>query len=503
MKFSEVIQSTGTFIELKRIAKAYVIDYRNLTQSEIKQALLKTAPQYYHIKNVMITLQSLLLHQDRKIRVLYLLFIKDILLNKDDFMCTQRQMESDILEIEQNIVNESNEITLAQNNEKSERLDLFSFVLECAWENNNDISPDEKNLIEKIRKRINITDYEYRILESRIGKYPSNENKLNTKNEIEEVRRYLQETGLLFTIRDSDKIDYDIIPEELAVVLRECMNLEIRRHGYNELMQYKAVRSKKYLLDMLSKAKVEYSSSMDMQQLQHLCMERINPTLLLGGFSPRDGLNNEQLSNWCNKLDISSRGTKTDLINRIISYYDNIKKGIIENMEDERKKWFEYFDDFSSRNLGTLRQQGLIKKDIECERKFEEATNYLFERYLGHTPLLLKGTEHPDGILSYNDKLIFWDNKSKETPVHLADHIKQFDRYIKASEKAIDCFIVIGSDFTSDSEKECIKYRLTNNTIITLIKASDLKAIALSWNKDTSFPLGYFRQSGFFNMKLV
>ena len=504
MKFQEAVRSVGTFVELKRIAKAYVIDYKNLSQEELEQALIKTAPQYYHKENVENTLRNLLLNQDRKVRILYSIFIKEIMLNKDEFQNEQRQTEIDILEIEQNIVNDSNEIILAKSNEKSANLDLFRFVLECAWENNDDISTDEKNLIEKIKNKVGITDYEYRVIESRLGKFPSEENKLHTKNEIEEVRRVLQEQGLLFTIRDSEKVDYDIIPDELAQVLRECFDIELRWHGYKELIGTKYVRSKKYLSDILIKAGIEASVSMPTAELQELCLERVKPSVILGGFSPRDGLNTEELVKWCIELEISHTGTKNELIDRLIDYYDNIKsKKTVEELEDERKLWFDYYEELATRNLAELRQQSILTKDIECERKFEAATNYLFERHLGHTPLMLKGTEHPDGILSYNDKLIYWDNKSKESKVNLCDHIKQFDRYIKSSEKPIACFLVIGPDFTEESEKECVKYSLNSDTIITLVKAVDLKEIAENWDKDTSYPLGYFKQVGLFNKDLV
>ncbi len=432
------------------------------------------------------------------------MFIKDIILNKDEFSNEQRQTEIDILEMEQSIVNDANEIILSKSNEKSAKLDLFRFLLECAWENNNDISSDEKNLIEKLKIRIGITDYEYRIIESRLGKYPSEENKLHSKNDIEEVRRVLQEAGLLFTIRDSERVDYDIIPDELAKVVRDCFDIEIRLHGYNELIKSKFVRSKKYLIDILEKANIEINSSMTLPEMQELCVERVKPSVVLGGYSPLDGLNKDDLAKWCHELEMSPYGTKADLIDRIVNYYDNVKaKKPVEELEDERKFWFEYYEALASRNLTELRKQGVINKDIDCERNFEAATNYLFERYLGHTPLMLKGTEHPDGILSYNDKLIYWDNKSKEKEVNLVDHIKQFERYIKSAEKPIACFLVIGPDFTENSEKECAKFSLNSDTIISLVRASDLKSIAQSWNKDTAFPLGYFRQVGFFNKDLI
>lgn len=61
------------------------------------------------------------------------------------------------------------------------------------------------------------------------------------------------------------------------------------------------------------------------------------------------------------------------------------------------------------------------------------------------------GTEHPDGVLSFNDKFIFWDSKSKEMEVTQKEHIKQFDRYIITSEKLVSSIIVVGQSFSSDS----------------------------------------------------
>ena len=118
------------------------------------------------------------------------------------------------------------------------------------------------------------------------------------------------------------------------------------------------------------------------------------------------------------------------------------------------------------------------------------------------------GSEHPDGMVSYNDKLIMWDNKSKETPVSLADHIKQFDRYIKTSAKPVSVFMVIGPSFTPDSAKECAKYALTSDTIILLITAEELKNVAMQFAAahqadNDPLPLGIFKQNGRFDPDLI
>jgi len=120
---------------------------------------------------------------------------------------------------------------------------------------------------------------------------------------------------------------------------------------------------------------------------------------------------------------------------------------------------------------------------------------------------MLKGTEHPDGILSYQDKFIYWDNKSKESQVKLSDHIKQFDRYISIAEKSVAIFLVIAPNFSEDSIKESLKYSSMNDTVITLVRATDLKQLALEWKKvsdsEAAFPLGYLKQTGLFNLDLL
>ena len=99
-----------------------------------------------------------------------------------------------------------------------------------------------------------------------------------------------------------------------------------------------------------------------------------------------------------------------------------------------------------------------------------------------------------------------WDNKSKETPVNLKDHIDQFDRYIKTSDKDVAVFLVIASDFTPQSIQECVDYSLNNDTQILLITEYELKTVAEVWNKKHAgeiFNLGYFKQNGRFDIKLL
>jgi len=118
------------------------------------------------------------------------------------------------------------------------------------------------------------------------------------------------------------------------------------------------------------------------------------------------------------------------------------------------------------------------------------------------------GSARPDGALSYRDKLIYWDNKSKESPVHLPGHIKQFDGYISASEKEVAGFLVIGPDFTEESKTAALQYQVEKGISLTLITSAEIKQLAEAWKKRATdsegpFPLGYLLQQGRFTLSLL
>ena len=315
--------------------------------------------------------------------------------------------------------------------------------------------------------------------------------------------------GQSLDIKNSDNVPCDIIPEEIAEGLRRYYGIEIRNYGYRQLIQYVTkITKKQYLVDIVNKyndnpntATVDLPLGATVPYLQELILRAIKPSNLVGGFSPKDGLGIAELQKWCANLGLNVSGSKATLISRILNYYDKLRK-IEISTEDVREKYYGVFHELACRDLAFLRENGIISKDLECEHAFEKATNYLFEVMLKNKPLLLTGTEHPDGKLSFNDRYILWDNKSKETAVNLQDHILQFDRYIKSSDKPVAVFMVIAPSFTENSLKECVKYSLSSDTQILLITADELKDVAEHWHKahpEESFNLGFFKQSGRFD----
>lgn len=246
MKFNNAVEAIGTVLDLRRIAGAHVIDHRQLSQDELRAALVKVRPQYLHEETVRTSLDRALFREnDIQLRVLSRLILIDVLLDQYDFELPFGQTEEAVMTFEQSVVNRSNEIDLvdlACANRRSPRhqnLELYQFVLTVAWENDDTKTPDEVHLLRRLRNRLGITESDHRLMEAKLGKYPKKSNELHTRAEITEARRYLQSLGLLFAIRRDDEVDADLIPEELAAIMRNLLGLEIRTDSYRSMMNYR------------------------------------------------------------------------------------------------------------------------------------------------------------------------------------------------------------------------------------------------------------------------
>ncbi|MBE6774428.1 MAG: hypothetical protein E7544_09445 [Ruminococcaceae bacterium] len=510
MEFIKFVEQIPNITIAKRIASTYVADYRRLDLNEIKSFLIKTEKQYTSYDNISARLDELKLDSNRTVRIIAPILLRDYLLDQDDFISPCKVTDSAILNYEKEIIDESNNFDI---NKISKDLALFKYMLDTAWNLNDDISIDEKNLLEALRNYLSITIREQQILEAKSGRFPNLENILHTFDDIDTARKVLQSKGLLACIKNSDGVMCDMIPDDIAIAIRKYYGIEMRSYGYEKLIEYVIKKTnKQYLIDIVKKAstyyktaKFEITNNPTVQELKIIIQNKIKPSNLIAGFSPRDGLDVSMLSAWCGDLGLVVSGAKNILVDRIMKHYDSMRRIEIKT-EDKREKLVSVYIELAKRNLKFLHSNDIIEKDLQCEHYFEDATNYIFEKMLMNKPLTLTGTEHPDGKLSFKDKYIMWDNKSKESPVNLKDHIQQFDRYIKTSDKDVVVFMVIAPEFTPQSVQECVDYSLNNDTQILLITAEELKTVAESWVKKHNgeiFNLGYFKQNGRFDIKLL
>ena len=507
MRFDEAVENLYPVNVLKRIASAHVIDYRNLKESELRDALLAVKPQYLHEETVADSIEKVFFTSDNLCtRVLSKLILIDILTEQLGFGIPSDELEDKVVSMEQNIVDRSNEADIidlagSKNCEMFKNLGLYNFVLSVAWEHRNTKSPDEANLLRRLRTRLGITKGQHRILEAKLGKYPKANNELHSRSEIRDTRSMLQRLGLLFQIRNDRGSYFDLIPEELAEVMKKLFKKEMRRDGYTIMIAYKAFRTKSVLQSILISINADFRPSDSVPHLKNKILERVQPCKALQIFST------DELHDWCAEIGLAVSGTKEQRISRIIEYYDLMQIRNAEDIEDERKIWYDVYTALAYRDRQHLRAENVIDKDIEIESKFEKATDYLFEIFLNHSPLNQPGTNKPDGLLSFKDMYIMWDNKSKETPgeVDLFSHLKQFHSYMENANKHVPIFIVIAPAFTDTSEAVAVRYASVNiGRNIVLITSQEIKELAEEWSSENNkyredpFPLGLLARPGRF-----
>lgn len=510
MDFEIAVSLIGTVTDLRRIASAHVIDHNQLKDDELRSALIKSKPQYAAAETVRKALDELLSREPKDhLRALHRILLVDVLLDQYDCQLPFEETDAKVLAVEKNVLDRSNELDLEQlacgdkSTPRYRDLDTYNFVLGVAWEQRDSVSPDEANLLSNLRRHLRVSQFEHRILEAKLRRFPKTGNELHTRAEINAARRALHQAGLLFCIRQ-DGTDYDLIPGELAIELRTALGLELRTDAYRELLKFWKVRTKAHLTEILERQNIAFNKYEKVDGLVERVVLNVPPSKAIASASPRYGLSSDELSDWCRDLGLSPAGPIDEKVQRVIAHFAALRPRLEPDV-DERSLWYDFYADFACRNRDLLRAQQLIDKDLEMESKFEHATQYLFQTKLGHTPLKQSGTDRPDGLLSLKSDYMMWDNKSKDAPgqFHLKDCIAQFDRYMNAADKRVPIFLVIAPAFTEDSEVEAIRYHAEHfDRNLVLITATELKALAEEWsspqhkNRETPFPLGLLAASG-------
>ncbi|MEM7104064.1 MAG: hypothetical protein AAF502_13085 [Bacteroidota bacterium] len=195
-------------------------------------------------------------------------------------------------------------------------------------------------------------------------------------------------------------------------------------------------------------------------------------------------LDNEQIKSFCQKMEISTRGS--EVLN------------ILDQYKDTENLYLENYVEIASRDLASLKENGIQIKESELGLKFEDLTKKIFEK-LGFNvdETLKKGLNTAklkvDIVLNMgNNELILLECKSKKEKGYnnyssVARQVKSYkDLVEKQGYRSIKTFI-IAPDFTDDFIKECgLDYDLN----LSLIGAESLMQIYSAF-KDSglkSFP---------------
>lgn len=421
-----------------------------------------------------------------------------IVLESDDSVISEKELWEKVQEYEKMIVEK------AKNNNISRVIgqnhyEIYKTILEVALEN-DDMSPDEYNIVKKLRKKLKINSYQSRIIEAELGKFPGADNKLHAVSDFELMLKILQEKGIIFYFKEKDECYYAVIPSEIENSVKSIMEFELGIGAHYKMLD-------KLKMSQLTEILKSFGLASSGKK------EEIISRIIEAGFYPSeelDVLSNDELAEICRDLPgVNVTGTKPERSKRIIAYFNNLKTKIENKLEDERAKYYEVFDYLAKRDELFLMAQNIIKDDKIIGSYFEKATRYLFEKKLGHEviPRQGKGVATEDGEVRLSEtEVLLWDNKSKRKDYKFCkDHQRQFKDYIDSSEQIVRVFLVIVPFVDEKDEMEVlmaardIKNSTKNRTEIAVIAANDLKNIAENWRNFSSkekFDLSIFNYTG-------
>src|SRR5262249_8537927 len=157
----------------------------------------------------------------------------------------------------------------------------------------------------------------------------------------------LQREGLLWSYRDENNRNIDVIPAEVAAVVRkEFSGQELQRTNYRRLMSHDGITVADLRAVLERHGLGRYGSKAGL-------IERV----VSGGVKPSevlDVLDKDKLSGVCASFGLKSYGNKSELVGRLIDFYDDLT--FEERVSrDEREVWYSNYELLARRAYAELR----------------------------------------------------------------------------------------------------------------------------------------------------
>jgi hypothetical protein len=363
----------------------------------------------------------------------------------------------------------------------SDRVDIYKTVLAAAWEDIN-VNASELRLLEVLRNKLGITRRDHRVIEVQLGRFPSATGKAHTVPEIEEAVRHLSHRGLVLEVHLAGGAKAYCIPNELGDAIRLQIGIELKGANFSALMAKLPVRVLRQALD---EADQPFAGDRDF----------LSARILDGYVSPKAVLrlvtDDEMASLLAGLPGIKLDGSRELRVRNVVRYFDKLDIADVGDggTSDRTELYVRYFGDLAKRAYDVLRAAGVITKDKDVDRGFEQATAHLFQVGLGLSLETFEGSNHADGRAALDDpqRILLWDCKSSELQYALTDRLaRQFLAYATAAApKVASPFLVIAPAFTDDSVDAVMRLKVLcpPGTEIALITADDLLWLSDTWTK--------------------
>lgn len=431
-------------------------------------------------------------------RLLYGFIVRSII-SQPEFSSTEAELIESIIEREKSI------IELSKKSESFKHVDqrskeILSVILETALEDDK-ISSDELALVNKLRKKLSLTEKDQFLIQAELGLFPTKGKDEHSPKEVLGAISDLQKMGVIFLCNRVDDTDESllVIPEEIVPGIKQVIGVELIEHKYRLLLD---LFQNKHLRTVL-KSRGLKTSGVTEELVERIIHSGIQPSEAL------ECLTTTELSDLCSEIkSLNVSGTKADKVDRLIGYYSKL---VIKKFTEDNTgaKYYEYLEELAVRDIDNLVAGNVVKDQDFIEKAFEDGTSYLFKEKLNLDLIEFNGTEHADGgiVFDSGDSIMLWDNKSRKDgkPYEFPNsHLDQFLRYIQNESKTgrrVNLFLIITASVDPKCEKNAVilKSKSGVDTDVALISAEHLKLVAENWQKHSnrnSFDLNILNTTG-------
>jgi len=482
-----------------RVMGQFLESTRGLDDQQLTQRLIATGAEITAHDRVVSQMETIDPNVNRRTLKDIILYV--VLLQEETYSLEESKLDAKVREYEQSVLDLAHGTDFFDVKKhdavRIQHCETYRVVLDAAWRNNDDVSFDEAALLAVLRERLGISAEDHRLIAASLGRFPCADGQLHTNDEIHDARKQLQREGVLWSYRDENNKNIDVIPAEVAECLRKSVaHIDLQRTNFRRLLEHDAIRVTD-LREQLGRYGMDRGGT-KAELIERIIASDIRPSLLL------DGMDRTRCSDMCRIVGLKMSGTKQELIDRLVSFYDDLSF-VERESQDEREEWYNNFELLAARAYSDLRAKKLIQKDLEIEHQFEKATDFLFEYRLNLTIDNNRAVTKADGrILLPDNRVIIWDCKSAEGPVNLQDYLEsQFAGYLhREREKGFYplAVMVIGPSFTPQSVKLAHQFKARTNWDVALVEAAALKHLAEQWSssqssKDQEFPIALFNRT--------
>ncbi|WOV83897.1 hypothetical protein PGH26_13590 [Sporosarcina jeotgali] len=216
---------------LGRIVDSFLKDVHMETEEEMREVILKNIDEFQNKERVKNYLDF-----SREPRDLALLneLILMALMEKEGYLLTEANLYKEVEDMEKAILKQSKDDSYMNRFIPQDVNRIYSAVLDEAWKKDESLNEHEINILEVLRRELDLTKRDHYLIESRIGRFPQKNNVLHTHQQISKSLINLQTRGLI--LRFKDDASYYIIPTDIARVLRYQMGGELRNEVYETLL---------------------------------------------------------------------------------------------------------------------------------------------------------------------------------------------------------------------------------------------------------------------------